>query len=141
MCHGVCVGRGGARQGDCRLWGGREGGGGSSGRGGQTSTLSGPVRSTSDFAGSVPSRRCFAPVVAHHDMTACLCVSLFIGRGVLDEHACSCLAQCNAFRAGAAPGRLAYSTARTRRPSLPPPRGGPGLQERNRKSCVNFHAE
>ena len=33
-------------------------------------------------------------------MTACLYVSLFIGRGVLDEHACSCVAQCNAFRAG-----------------------------------------
>ena len=90
MCHAVCV-CGGVRprQGDCRLWGGREGGGGSSGRGGQTSTLSGPVRSTSDFAGSVPSRRCFAPVAAHHDMTACLChgVSLFIGRGVLESPA------------------------------------------------------
>ena len=54
----------------------------------QTSTLSGSVRSTSDFAVSVPARNtCLAPVAAHHDMTACLCVSLFIGRGVLDEHA------------------------------------------------------
>ena len=36
----------------------------------------------------------------------CLCVSLFIGRGVLDEHACSCVALRKAFRAGAAPGSL-----------------------------------
>ena len=47
----------------------------------QTSALSGSVRSTSDFASTVPARNtCLAPVAAHHDMTAaCLCVSLFIG--------------------------------------------------------------
>ena len=49
----------------------------------QTSALSGSVRSTSDFAGTVPARNtclaALAPVAAHHDMTACLCVSLFIG--------------------------------------------------------------
>ena len=45
-------------------------------------------------------------VAAHHDMTACLCVSLFIGRGVLDEHACSCLEQCNA--SGPAQRRAVY---------------------------------
>ena len=54
----------------------------------QTSAVSDSVRSNSNFAGSVPARNtCFAPVAARHDMTACLCVSLFIGRGVLDEHA------------------------------------------------------
>ena len=100
----------------------------------QTSALSASVRSTSDFAVSDPARiKCMAQVAAHHDMVACLCVSLFIGRGVLDEHACSCVAQCNAFRAGAAPGRLGCSTTRARRPS-PPPRGGPGLRERNRSA-------
>ena len=55
-----------------------------------TETLS-DVRSvllSEDVAGSVPARNvCFAPVAAHDDMTACLCVSLFIGRGALDEHA------------------------------------------------------
>ena len=46
----------------------------------QTSALSGSVRSTSDFACTVPARNtCLAPVAAHHDMTAYLCVSLFIG--------------------------------------------------------------
>ena len=61
----------------------------------QTSALSGSVRSASHFAGSVPARiKCLAPVAAHHDMTVCLCVSLYTGRGVLDEHACSCVAQC-----------------------------------------------
>ena len=54
----------------------------------QTSAVSDSVRSDSDFACSVPARNtCFAPVAARHGMTACLCVSLFIGRGVLDEHA------------------------------------------------------
>ena len=48
-------------------------------------------------------------------MTACLCDSLFIGRGFLDKHACSYVAQCKAFRAGAAQGRLGCSTTRPRR--------------------------
>ena len=102
-------------------------------KGSQTSALSGSVRSTSDFAVSVPARNiCLAPVSAHHDTTACLCVSLFIACGVLDEHASSCVEQCKAFRAawaGEAPGRLGCSKTCARRPSLPPPRGGPGLQE------------
>ena len=73
----------------------------------QMSALSCSVRSTSHFAVSVPARiKCLAQVAAHHDMTACLCVSLFIGRGVLDEHACPCVAQCKSFRACAAPGSL-----------------------------------
>ena len=85
----------------------------------QTSALTCSVRSTSDFTCSVPARNTYmAPVAAHHDMTACLCVSLFIGRGVLDEHACSCVAQCKAFRAGAAPGRLGCSTTRSTRNNL-----------------------
>ena len=65
----------------------------------QTPALSCSVRSTSDFAGTVPAKNtCSAPVAAHNHMTACLCVSLFIGRGVLDENACSCVVQCKAFR-------------------------------------------
>ena len=84
----------------------------------QTSVLSCSVRSTSDFPGWVPARNtCLEPVAAH-DKTACLCVSLFIGRGVLDEHDRSCVAQCKAFRAGAAPGRLGCSTTRSTRNNL-----------------------
>ena len=49
-----------------------------------TSAVSGCVRPNGGFACSVPARNaCLAPVAAHHDMTACLCCSLFIGRGVL----------------------------------------------------------
>ena len=96
----------------------------------QTSALPGSMRSTSEFAGSVPAiNTCLAPVALHHDTTACLCVSLFIDCGVLDEHACSCVAQCRAFRAGAAPGRLGCSKTRACRLSFPPPRGGPGLRK------------
>ena len=49
----------------------------------QTSALSCSVRSTSDFAWtSVPARNTWlAPVAAHHEMTACLCISLFIACG------------------------------------------------------------
>ena len=65
-------------------WKGRRGGKLREGRADVNTVWSSEVtlRSTSDFAGSIPSKRCFAPVAAHHDMTACLChgVSLFIGR-------------------------------------------------------------
>ena len=103
------------------------------------SQTSGSVRSTSDFASSVPARNtCLAQVTAHHDMTACLCVSLFIGRGVLDEHACSCVAQCKAFRAGAAQGRLGCSTTRARQPSLQPQEVGPDYRNESDLRPIQF---
>ena len=109
----------------------------------QTSALTCSVRSTSDFTCSVPARNtCMAPVAAHHDMTACLCVSLFISRGVLDEHASSSVAQCKALRAGAAQGRLGCSTIRARRPSLPPPLSiGPFTCRQNLKLRTILHGQ
>ena len=52
-----------------------------------------------------------------------------VSSAVLDQHACSCLVQCKAFKACAAQGRLGCSIIHTRRPSLPPPK---------KSICVRF---